>query len=43
MQTKKQMRLTSLLGLKWTPRANSPLPWGEGVGLRRFHQPEHDG
>ena len=20
-----------------------PLPWGEGVVLRRFHQPEHDG
>ena len=22
---------------------NSPLPWGEGVPIRRFHQPERDG
>jgi hypothetical protein len=21
----------------------SPLPWGEGVSLRRSHQPERDG
>jgi hypothetical protein len=24
-------------------RENGPLPWGEGVPLRRFYQPERDG